>query len=204
MEKSNLPPGFELHHGYIKLDAQLDLVEKIREIITVAPLFQPVMPKSGKPFSIKMSNCGELGWVADKTGYRYQELHPNTNCPWPPIPSVLIELWNSLTKFPTAPQACLINYYSYATKLGLHRDEDEEDFTAPVLSVSLGDDCLFRVGGEKRKDPTKSMRLHSGDVVVLGGKARLCYHGVDRIYFGTSTLLKKGGRINLTLRRVTK
>ncbi len=203
MEKSNLPPGFELHHGYFELDAQLDLIEKIREIIKVAPLFQPVMPKSGKPFSIQMSNCGELGWVADKFGYRYQELHPESNNPWPEIPAVLIKLWDELTKYPSKPQACLINYYSKATKLGLHRDEDEEDFNAPVLSISLGDDCLFRVGGEKRKDPTSSLRLISGDVVMLGGKARLCFHGVDRIYFGTSTLLKSGGRINLTLRRVT-
>ena len=203
MEKSNLPSGFELHHGYFELDAQLDLIEKIREIINVAPLFQPTMPKSGKPFSIQMSNCGELGWVADKTGYRYQELHPVTNKPWPEIPTILFELWDKLTKYPSKPQACLINYYSKATKLGLHRDEDEEDFNAPVLSVSLGDDCLFRVGGENRKDPTSSLRLLSGDVVVLGGKARLCYHGVDRIYYGTSTLLKNGGRINLTLRRVS-
>ena len=204
MSKSEFPLGFELHHGYLDLEAQLDLIEKIREIIQQAPLFQPKMPKSGKPFSIQMSNCGELGWVADKTGYRYQELHPVTNQTWPAIPSELINLWNQLTKYTAPPQACLINYYSKDTKLGLHRDEDEEDFDAPVLSVSLGDDCLFRLGGENRKDPTHSLRLMSGDVVVLGGESRLFYHGVDRIYFGTSTLLKNGGRINLTLRRVTK
>ena len=203
MGKINLPLGFELHHGYLDLETQLDLVEKVREIIKHAPLFRPTMPKSAKPFSIQMSNCGDLGWVADKAGYRYQKLHPETNRSWPMIPSILIEIWNELTTYAAKPQACLINFYSKATKLGLHRDEDEEDFNAPVLSISLGDDCLFRVGGENRKDPTSSLRLISGDVVVLGGKARLCYHGVDRIYFGTSSLLKNGGRINLTLRRVT-
>ena len=102
------------------------------------------------------------------------------------------------------PEACLINFYDPTAKMGLHQDRDETDFDAPVVSVSLGDCCLFRVGGLKRSDPTRSFRLNSGDVVVLGGDARLAFHGVDRIYPGTSTLLAEGGRINLTMRRVTR
>jgi alkylated DNA repair protein (DNA oxidative demethylase) len=102
------------------------------------------------------------------------------------------------------PEACLVNFYGEDAKMGLHQDRDEQEFAAPVVSISLGDDCLFRVGGRRRNDPTSSLRLRSGDVVILGGEGRLCFHGVDRIYPGTSMLLKNGGRINLTLRRVTK
>ena len=160
MGKINLPQGFELHHGYLDFETQLDLVEKIREIIKHAPLFRPTMPKSGKPFSVQMSNCGDLGWVADKAGYRYQKLHPETNRSWPAMPAVLINLWNDLTKFHTEPQACLINYYRKDTKLGLHRDEDEEDLNAPVLSVSLGDDCIFQSWGKRKKRSNKIIKTY--------------------------------------------
>jgi alkylated DNA repair protein (DNA oxidative demethylase) len=162
------------------------------------------MPKTGKEMSVRMTNCGELGWVTDKErGYRYQPTHPVTGRPWPPIPDTLLGLWQEVANHPLPPQACLVNFYSGKARMGLHQDRDESDFSAPVVSVSLGDDCLFRVGGTKRADPTQSFRLRSGDVVVLGGEGRLAFHGVDRIYPGTSTLLKNGGRINLTLRRVT-
>jgi alkylated DNA repair protein (DNA oxidative demethylase) len=151
-----------------------------------------------------MTNCGTLGWVTDRDGgYRYQANHPVTGNPWPPIPRRLMELWTEVSDYPHEPQACLVNFYSDSARMGLHQDRDEKDFSAPVVSVSLGDDCLFRVGGTKRSDATVSVRLSSGAIVILGGEGRLAFHGVDRIYPQTSTLLKKGGRINLTLRRVT-
>jgi len=153
---------------------------------------------------VRMSNCGPLGWLSDEGGYRYEPKHPQTGQPWPPIPGALVALWNEVAHYPHVPEACLINFYAETAKMGLHQDRDETDLAAPVVSVSLGDSCLFRVGGPKRGDPTRSFRLNSGDVVVLAGDARLAFHGVDRIYPGTSTLLAEGGRINLTMRRVTR
>ncbi len=183
--------------------AQERLVDVIRAVVAEAPLFTPEMPGTGKPMSVRMTNCGPLGWVTDKQqGYRYQPFHPVTREPWPPMPEELVALWDELAGHAKPPEACLVNFYTDDARMGLHQDKDETDLTAPVLSISLGNACLFRVGGLLRKDPTGSFRLSSGDVVVLGGEGRLAFHGVDRIYPGTSTLLKNGGRINLTLRRV--
>ena len=152
-----------------------------------------------------MTNCGALGWVTDRErGYRYQAIHPVTGETWPPIPRMLLDIWDDVADFPLPPEACLVNFYSAEAKMGLHQDRDEQEFGAPVVSLSLGDDCLFRAGGTTRNGPTRSFRLASGDLVVLGGEGRLAFHGVDRIYAGTSSLLKNGGRINLTLRRVTR
>jgi alkylated DNA repair protein (DNA oxidative demethylase) len=162
------------------------------------------MPRTGKPMSVRMTNCGSLGWLTDKAkGYRYEPVHPETGKPWPPIPKRLLKLWDEVADFPAPPEACLINYYAKGTKMGLHRDEDEETYDAPVVSVSLGDTALFRIGGLTRKDPTRRIELVSGDVVVFGGEDRLIYHGIDRIVAGSSDLLPEGGRLNLTLRRVT-
>lgn len=195
--------GLEYLPGHFDRAAQEDLLESIRGIVAAAPLFQPVMPRTGKPFSVKMSNCGPLGWVSDINGYRYQPHHPVTGRPWPAMPDALTGLWSALAPKAPPPEACLINFYEPGARMGLHQDRDEDMFDAPVISVSLGDTATFRVGGTARKDPTRSFRLASGDVVVLGGEARLAYHGVDRILSGTSTLLRNDGRINLTLRRVT-
>ena len=195
--------GLSYFPDFFDRAAQEALLEEIRTAVADAPLFQPVMPKTGKPFSVKMSNCGPLGWVSDVDGYRYQPAHPATGRPWPDIPGRLKMLWQEVASSAPAPEACLINFYETGAKMGLHQDRDEQTFDAPVVSVSLGDTATFRVGGLKRNDPTKSFRLHSGDVVVLGGDARLAFHGIDRVLKGTSTLLKNGGRINLTLRRVT-
>ena len=201
---SPLPPGIRYLPGHFDGAAQAALVEDIRRVVEAAPLYTPAMPKTGKEMSVRMTNCGELGWVTDKErGYRYQATHPVTGKPWPPIPDILLDLWREVADHPQPPQACLVNFYSEKAKMGQHQDRDESDFSAPVVSVSLGDDCLFRVGGARRADPTQSFRLRSGDVVVLGGEGRLAFHGVDRIFPSTSTLLKKGGRINQTLRRVT-
>ena len=199
-----LPPGVRHMPGFLSRDEQRGLLDQIRAVVKAAPLYVPTMPKTGKPMSVRMTNCGSLGWVTDKEhGYRYQPTHPVTDDPWPPIPERLLALWGEVSAYPATPEACLINFYDASAKMGLHQDRDERNFDAPVVSVSLGDSCLFRVGGKRRDDPTRSFRLESGDVVVLGGEGRLAFHGVDRIYASTSALLKNGGRINLTLRRVT-
>jgi alkylated DNA repair protein (DNA oxidative demethylase) len=195
--------GLVLRPGYLEPKQQRALLAAIEAVIRDAPLFAPRMPRSGRPFTVRMSNCGGLGWVSDESGYRYQETHPVTGRPWPPMPDILLAIWNDLARYPSSPEACLINFYQSTAKMGLHQDRDEEDFAAPVVSLSLGDSCLFRIGGSKRSDPTRSIRLSSGDAVVLGGDTRLAFHGVDRILPGTSTLLPDGGRINLTMRRVT-
>jgi DNA oxidative demethylase len=196
--------GLRIHAGYLGPDAQAALLGALREVFKSAPLYTPRMPKSGRPFTVRMSNCGPLGWVSDEAGYRYQPTHPETGQPWPPMPAILLKAWDELARYPHRPEACLINFYAATAKMGLHQDRDEQDFDAPVLSLSLGDACLFRVGGLRRNDPTRSLRLTSGDALVLGGEARLAFHGVDRIYPGTSRLLDEGGRINLTMRRVTR
>jgi alkylated DNA repair protein (DNA oxidative demethylase) len=185
--------------------AQATLLGAIRRIIARAPLYTPTMPRSGNPMSVRMTNAGPLGWVTDKErGYRYQATHPETGKPWPAIPPMLLDLWAELADYPHPPEACLINYYAGAAKMGLHQDKDEEDFAAPVLSVSLGDTAIFRVGGTARKDKTRTFELKSGAVFVLDGADRLAFHGIDRVLPGTSDLLDEGGRFNLTLRRVTR
>lgn len=195
--------------GHFAAAAQASLLADIAAVIAQSPLFTPTMPRTGKPFSVRMTNCGPLGWVSDKRGgYRYQETHPETGRPWPAMPDRLLDLWAGVAGYPAPPEACLVNYYAPGAKMGLHRDEDEADFSAPVVSVSLGDTGVFRIGGKTRKGPTRFFDLKSGDVVVLEGDSRLAYHGIDRVRPGTSGLLKdlfpEGGRINLTLRRVTK
>jgi alkylated DNA repair protein (DNA oxidative demethylase) len=200
-----LPRGVRHIPGFLDAAAQAALVEDIRTVVAEAPLFVPRMPRTGKPMSVRMTNCGRLGWVTDREhGYRYQERHPVTGRPWPAIPDRLYDLWRENSGYPHPPEACLVNYYDEAARMGLHQDRDEQDLAAPVVSVSLGDSCLFRVGEASRGGTTVSFRLESGDIVVLGGEGRLCFHGVDRIYPATSALLKHGGRINLTLRRVTR
>jgi DNA oxidative demethylase len=199
-----LAPGLVLHRAFLDRPAQEALVADLRDLMRQAPLFTPRMPKTGTPFSVRMTNLGPLGWVSDVAGYRYQPLHPGTGTPWPPLPDLLLDAWTRLAGYASPPEACLVNWYEPGAKMGLHQDRDEEDFDAPVLSISLGDSCLFRHGGLKRKDPTRSIRLNSGDLLVIGGASRLCFHGVDRVIADSSDLLPKGGRINLTLRRVTR
>ena len=196
--------GLRFVPGYLDRAAQSAMQDALHDVFARAPLYTPRMPKTGKPMSVRMTNCGPLGWVTDERGYRYQETHPDTGEPWPPMPDILLQAWRELAGYAHPPEACLINLYGPTAKMGLHQDRDEQDFTAPVVSLSLGDTCLFRIGGTKRSDPTRSVRLASGDAVVLGGAARLAFHGVDRIMPGTSTLLPEGGRINLTMRRVTR
>ena len=203
VRSASFPPGLVLLPGRLDRPAQETLVEALRAAVAEAPLFTPVMPRTGKPFSVRMTNCGPLGWVSDRAGYRYRPTHPVTGRPWPPIPSILLALWDEVTAWPVPPEACLVNFYGAEARMGLHQDRDEIDLTAPLLSVSLGDTARFRLGGLDRADPTRSFALASGDVMALTGPLRLAHHGIDRILPGTSTLLASGGRINLTLRRVT-
>ncbi|MBL1431101.1 MAG: alpha-ketoglutarate-dependent dioxygenase AlkB [Robiginitomaculum sp.] len=200
--KNQLPQGFRYLPGYFSRQQQEELVELVRAGIKTAPFYQPRMPKTGQPTSVIMSNFGELGWVSEKSGYRYDPLHPKTAEHWPKIPQELLDLWGDVTSWPQNPQSCLINWYREGSRLGLHIDASEQAKDAPIVSVSLGDQALYRIGGLHRNDPTRSFKLSSGDVLVLADTARHCYHGVDRIYDGTSTLIPKGGRINLTLRVV--
>ena len=204
----DLPPGFA-HRPLWSADEQRAALAAIRGVVEAAPFFVPAMPRTGRPFSVRMTNCGPLGWVSDRDGgYRYQAVHPVTEQPWPPIPPMILAVWAAVSGYPHPPEACLINHYAAGARLGLHQDADEAATDAPVVSLSLGDDCRFRLGGTVRGGPTRSLRLVSGDLVVLGGASRMAFHGVDRIYPGTSTLLRdwlpEGGRINLTLRRVTR
>lgn len=197
--------GFEIYRGFLDRSAQEALVVTLRDLLRQAPLFQPVTAQ-GKPMSVRMSAAGEYGWISDRRGYRYEPQHPNGTS-WPAIPEKILAIWQTLANggMPPdrAPQCCLINWYGEGTKMGLHQDRDESDFAYPVVSVSLGDEALFRMGNVERGGKTESIWLQSGDVVVMGGEARLAYHGVDRLRFGSSTLLPQGGRINLTLRVVT-
>lgn len=192
--------GFELYEQALDGSQQSSLVAELRELTMKTPMVQPVTP-GGKRMSVRMTSLGRVGWVTDRTGYRYEPTHPN-GLPWPTIPASVLEIWQRVTGLGRQPDCCLLNYYSENAKMGLHQDNDEGDFDWPVVSASLGDEALFRMGGPRRGGKTRSVWLRSGDVLVMGGEARLAYHGIDRIKFGTSPLLPKKGRLNLTLRVV--
>ncbi len=190
--------------GFLDRHGQEELLSELRDIIEKAPFFRPTMPRSGRPFSVEMTNCGDLGWVSDKAGgYRYQRNHPVTGLAWPKMPNDLLRIWREVANWPGEPEACLINFYSSSAKMGSHVDSDEAEPAAPVVSISLGDEAVFHVGGLKRGGAKTRFRLKSGDVFVLGGASRLAYHGIDRVIAGSSDLLVGGGRLNLTMRRVT-
>lgn len=192
--------GFRLLPGRLSPEAQGALLAQVFERVERAPFVHQITP-GGKPMSVAMTSFGPLGWTTDASGYRYEPRHPTTGEPWPDIPQVLLDLWAELADLVVPPDACLINFYDAQAKMGLHQDRDEADFQFPVLSVSLGDTAVFRIGGLKRSDPTRSVKLSSGDVCLLAGEGRLLHHGVDRILAGSSRLIPGGGRINLTLRR---
>jgi alkylated DNA repair protein (DNA oxidative demethylase) len=193
--------GVAVLQGCLDSAEQADLLSDIRSVVAAAPLTQYETTRGGK-LSVRMTAAGTRGWVSDRRGYCYAPRHPS-GVDWPPIPARLLALWQWLLPDARAPECCLINYYGEGARMGLHQDRDEADFDQPVLSLSLGDDGLFRVGGTERGGPTRSVWLRSGDAAILAGPARLAYHGVDRIRFGSSPLLAQGGRLNLTLRVVT-
>ena len=198
-----LAPGVALWREYYSRSEQEELVEQVMRLAQEAPLYRPAMPRSGKPFSVDETNFGPLGWISDKSGYRYVPQHPMTGRPWPRIPDALLELWHDVARYALPPECCLVNFYGAGARMGAHQDRDEAAADAPVVSVSLGDEALFRFGGATRKGPTQSVKLVSGDVLTFGGPARRMFHGIDRVVSGSSRLLSSGGRLNLTLRRVT-
>lgn len=164
------------------------------------------MTPGGKEMSVAMTNCGALGWISDRDGYRYSPTDPLTGQPWPAMPSMLAALATEAAEaagFPDfAPEACLINLYEPTARMGAHQDRDERAMDAPVVSVSFGLSARFRIGGISRGGPTRSFLLDHGDVLVFGGPARLAYHGVDRVLPGDHPVLG-ARRLNLTFRRVS-
>ncbi|WP_146347565.1 alpha-ketoglutarate-dependent dioxygenase AlkB family protein [Phaeobacter marinintestinus] len=192
--------GFEIWKGWLDVAAQTQVIDALRPVLKAAPLFSPDTPY-GKPMSVRITSAGSVGWFSDQSGYRYADAHPS-GVPWPEIPDPLMQIWDGVTGLDRRPDCCLINYYGDGARMGMHQDKDEADFSWPVVSVSLGDDGMFRIGNTTRGGKTESIWLNSGDVVVMGGPARMTYHGVDRIRFKSSRLLPKGGRINLTFRVV--
>lgn len=192
--------GFTIHTGFLDRAAQERLVGVLRHLLREAPLFRPRTRRG--PMSVRMSAAGDFGWISDTRGYRYERLHPQ-GTPWPPIPAEVMEIWETVSGCARAPECCLVNWYGEGARMGLHQDVDEQDYSCPVVSVSLGDAALFRMGGTDRRDRTTSVWLNSGDVVVMGGAARKAFHGIDRVKPGSSTLFPDGGRLNLTLRVVT-
>jgi len=192
-------PGFRLWKGAFDRAAQVALLAQVTAAEATAPFYRPETP-GGRPFSVRMTNLGPMGWVSDRAGYRYQPTHPVTGAPWPPMPTILLDLWRATAAWPAPPDACLVNLYDARARMGLHQDRDEADLAAPVLSISLGDAAVFRIG-PAQVGPTATVRLESGDVCALTGPARLARHGIDRVLAGSSTLLPDGGRLNLTLRR---
>jgi DNA oxidative demethylase len=170
-----LAPGLVYYPDFLDRAAQDALLVEMRAVIRAAPLFTPRMPRTGKPFSVRMTNCGTLGWVSDPGGYRYQRTHPDTGTPWPAIPDRVLAAWERLSGFALPPDACLVNVYDSSARMGLHQDRDEAEFSAPVVSLSLGASALFRYGGLERSAPTRSVKLRSGDAIVFGGPARLIF-----------------------------
>lgn len=192
--------GFGLYQGYLDGATQSKMIDELRDLLRVAPLFSPET-RWGKKMSVQMTSAGKYGWYSDRKGYRYERHHPN-GTPWPAIPASILNVWHEITGLARKPDCCLLNLYRESAKMGMHQDKDEADFSWPVVSISLGDDGLFRIGGQERGGKTESVWLKSGDVMLMGGEARLTYHGLDKIRQGSSTLLRDSGRINLTLRVV--
>jgi alkylated DNA repair protein (DNA oxidative demethylase) len=190
--------GVKIYPGWLERHQQESMIEDLRVVVGAAPLRRYETP-GGRQMSVQMTAAGAVGWVADRDGYRYSDHHSNGSV-WPEIPASVLDVWRSVAGTERDPDSCLINFYGEGARVGLHQDKDEVDLNWPVVSISLGDEALFRIGGQSRKDPTRSRWLKSGDVAVLAGNTRLAYHGIDRIKFGSSDLLLDGGRINLTLR----
>lgn len=194
--------GFVIHREALDPVTRRTLAEECRTICGSAPLVRPVTAW-GKPMSVKMTSAGRVGWVIEKGRYRYTDRHPATGDRWPPIPAGVLAVWRNFSDWPDDPDSCLVNWYDAGARMGLHQDKDEGRFDAPVVSISLGDPARLRMGGTERGLATTSTVLNSGDVVVMGGPARLAFHGVDRILTdGPPNPLTGRGRINLTLRVV--
>src|SRR5262245_7045702 len=157
--------GLRYYQGYLDRSLQQAIRDDILSAAIEAPFFTPVMPRTGRPFTVRMTNLGPRGWVSERSGYRYQKTHPETQKPWPAISERVIDIWRAVASYPHDPEACLVNCYFGGARMGLHRDQDEEDFSAPVVSISLGDTAIFRIGGKLRSASTTTLKLASGDVL---------------------------------------
>ena len=203
MHRCETIAGFEICRQAITPEQQAEIAAACRDVIRAAPLVRPVTAW-GKPMSVRMTSAGRLGWVIERGRYRYVSRHPETGAPWPAIPAPVLSVWQNFANWPAPPDCCLINWYDETARMGMHQDKDEGTFDAPVVSISLGDPARFRMGGTERGGPTESTILETGDVVVMGGAARLAYHGIDRILSqGLPNPVTGRGRLNLTLRVVT-
>jgi alkylated DNA repair protein (DNA oxidative demethylase) len=198
-----LEEGAVLLRGFAASEAPA-LLEEVARIAQAAP-FRHLVTPGGYTMSVAMTNCGRVGWVSDRTGYRYEAVDPDTGAPWPIMSTAFLDLAVRAAAeggFPHYdPDACLINRYAAGAKLSLHRDRDEKDAWAPIVSVSLGLPIVFLWGGKRRSDPVRRMRLENGDVAVWGGPARFVYHGVAPLNDGQHPLTG-AARINLTFRKV--
>jgi len=198
-----LEDGAVLLRGFAAANAAV-LVADVARVTASAP-FRHLVTPGGYTMSVAMSNCGRVGWVSDRRGYRYDPVDPDSGSPWPAIPASFLDLAVSAAAkggFPGYdPDACLINRYAAGAKLGIHQDRDEDDQWAPIVSVSLGLPAVFLWGGKKRSDPLRRLRVESGDVAVWGGPARFVYHGVAPLKAGEHPLTGDV-RINLTFRKV--
>ncbi len=190
--------GVRIWKGFLCPARQREMVSDLRGVAARAP-FRRYETPGGRKMSVRMSAAGKVGWVTDRAGYRYDSVQPDGEA-WPVIPDSALDVWSAVSGSGRAPDSCLVNFYGRGARMGMHQDRDEADPGWPVVSVSLGDDALFRIGQVTRGGPTRSTWLNSGDVAVLAGAARLAYHGIDRIRFGSSPLLPHGGRINVTMR----
>jgi alkylated DNA repair protein (DNA oxidative demethylase) len=209
-DSDSLPPSHEqleegavLLRGFATAEAPLLLEEVAR--VARASAFRHLVTPGGHTMSVAMTNCGRVGWVSDRTGYRYDPLDPDTGAPWPAMPAAFLKLAvQAAAEAGFAdydPDACLINRYIAGAKLGLHQDRDEKDAWAPIVSVSLGLPAVFLWGGKRRADPVRRLLVESGDIAVWGGPARFVYHGVAPLKDGQHPLTG-GARINLTFRKV--
>jgi len=202
--KEELCPGAVVLRGCALTD-EAALLAALNGVIALAPFRRMVTP-GGHLMSVAMTNCGSLGWVTDRTGYRYDAIDPESDQHWPPMPDAFLNLAKNAAAqadfLAFVPDACLINRYEPATKLSLHQDKDEQDFSAPIVSVSLGIPAIFLFGGLRRADKPIRIQVTHGDVIVWGGPARLRYHGVMPLKEGYHPLLG-GYRVNLTFRKAT-
>jgi len=201
--REQLEEGAVLLRGFAAAEAPL-LVEEVARIAQGAA-FRHLVTPGGYTMSVAMTNCGRVGWVSDRTGYRYDPKDPQTGSPWPAMPAAFLDIAaHAAAEAGFAhyePDACLINRYTAGAKLSLHQDRDEKDAWAPIVSVSLGLPAVFLWGGKRRSDPVRRLRLESGDIAVWGGPARFVYHGVAPLWEGRHPLTGTA-RINLTFRKV--
>jgi alkylated DNA repair protein (DNA oxidative demethylase) len=194
--------------NYFNAAQQQKLLEIARNIAQVnGGMTTPTMA-NGARYNCSQTSCGLVGWLSDRKGYRYSKINPENNQPFAAMPPELTEIARKLALLVDEPdyrpETCLINFYAASSKsrLGLHQDNTEQNLKPCIISISLGDDCLFSIGGNNRKDPTTDLILRSGDAMILHGKSRLAFHAVKKILPGTSSLLKNHGRLNLTFRQV--